>query len=170
MNQAIPSQWEAMLCWAHDDDKSQNPLWAVHLSTCHSLCMVTDLSLSLWSQLAWNASPGQRLLNWPVGSEFLLGIKNDCFQIMYTQRTQRGPEGVVSWIYHHGLGLKSFHPQMEKLEYEKPGVYQLLLVYCSDPWIIDRVHKIWQQRKTAIQPPTWENTRAEKVVLPLLAG
>lgn len=59
---------------------------------------------------------------------------------------------------------------MEKLEYEEPRVYQLLLVYCSDPWIIDGVHKIQQQSKAAIQPPTWENTRAEKVVPPLHAG
>lgn len=72
LRQAVPSHWEAMLPWAHEADRSGNAHQLSHSPfTSHSLCMVIDHSLSLWSQLAYNTSPGQNWLTWSVGSELL---------------------------------------------------------------------------------------------------
>lgn len=46
-------------------------------------------------------------------------------------------------------------PQIKKLRCEEPGGCQLPRAPCPDPWIIERVHEILQQRRTAIQTPTW---------------
>lgn len=78
LGQAVPSHQKAMLPWAHEADRSGNTRWLSHsLHTSRSLRMVIDHSLTLWSPLACNTSPGQNLLNWSVESELLFRATAD---------------------------------------------------------------------------------------------